>query len=172
MAEMRRTLFKLAACLSAGLCLLVLGAWVFSLFASYGQVWNARWGASISEERNRAWVADRGTLHLLRRDRVLTPSATGKRYPIYFGGYDPAGRMGLVVGPTRWGFANVNKTSTFYERAWNGPTIGVTDLSSQWSFPLWLLAMVLAILPAAWLLVRWYGQRRQIGGRCLHCGYD
>jgi hypothetical protein len=151
---MPRKLFSLAAFVSAVLCVLVTGCWVFSFSAPFGQGWHAYWGTSVSESRNRAWIAQHGSLHLLRDDRYVTPSSTAKRNHMYHGGYDPAGRMGLQVAPTRFGFAYINQSGSYRPRTWGPPPITITDVHSQWSFPLWLPAVLLAILPAAWLLPR------------------
>src|SRR3954453_21532196 len=105
---MRWKLFRLAAALSAVLCLAVIGCWAFSYFAPFGQGWDTSWNGNGDGYRIRVWVADRGALHLRRHDERVTPlTPVPPSIPnhIYHGGYDPAGRLMVRVAPTRMGFA-------------------------------------------------------------------
>jgi hypothetical protein len=50
--------------------------------------------------------------------------------------------------------------------------ITLSDRNWVAAAPLWLIAAILAILPAVQLLVRWRSSRRENSGLCPSCGYD
>jgi hypothetical protein len=167
---MRRRLFTLVAALSAVLCLAVTGCWVFSFFAPFGQGWDTSWGGNGDGFQNRLWVAERGSLHLLRHDLRVAPVTPSNPGHLYHGGYDPAGRLMLRVAPTRFGFAYRNQVSGFRETT--GLRQTRTFIDSQLSIPLWLPTILLALPPAGWLLDRRRRHRQQVRGLCPSCGYD
>src|SRR3954452_21011617 len=140
----RRRPFALVAAASGILCLALIGCWVFSLFAPFGQAWDTSWGGNGDGYQMRVWVAERGSLHLLRHDEDRRPIVPSTPQRIYHWGYDPPGRLALQVGPTRLGFAFRNKVTV-----WKDP-LGrrnqtVQDTNSQVSIPLWLPMLLFAL---------------------------
>jgi hypothetical protein len=164
--------FTLLAAVSALLCLAVIGCGVFSFFAPFGQGWDTSWGGNADGYRMRVWVAERGSLHLLRHDEQVTPVTPSNPGHLYHGGYDPAGRMMLRPEPTRLGFAYHNDRSGWVEPSRGPRRRTVIQISSQLSLPLWLPALLLALPPATWLLARRRRARQRARGFCPSCGYD
>ena len=169
----RRVLRHWRAALSS-LCLLM-GAAVASLaacshfaFAPIGQYWTTSWYPN-GGYHNRGWLARDGSLHLIRDDRTIEPSLPSGSSHRRRDGIDPA--PGFHLEPTKFGFANVNRISGWREPG-GGGVRQVTNTRSQWSFPLWLPALVLALPAVGRVASRLRRRNRRLTGRCISCGYD
>jgi 4-amino-4-deoxy-L-arabinose transferase-like glycosyltransferase len=153
---MRRKLFTLAAALSAVLCLGVCLLWVRSYWRSdtlAGYCSRDQW-VEVSSWRGRVVLAhvSRDNLaesRLLRgyRAEVVYPEEPGARHP----------------GVLRLGFA-------FYHHR-SPPHVVGFNTTMLW-LPDWLLILLSAPLPLAFVRRTIRRRRRAASGSCLRCGYD
>jgi hypothetical protein len=181
---MRRRLFTALSVLSLVLCMAMVALWVRSY-----------WVADVLIGRDGNWSSDIGsTRGLLFRysigpmptrpppapvvsGYVRMPAFSARRGPPLSG--DPGiRRQGGALG-FGWFVSDGGTSATVpppsrslprgvsYGRATFAPT-------RQYFVPCWSVALLLALLPTAWLAnSRRYWQRRlRNQGRCIHCGYD
>ena len=161
------------AAVSLLLCAVAAVGWFFSYFdfAPFGQYRTTSWDGNGSGYRNRGWVAKDGSLHVLRDDRSVDPPPASVPQEIHHTGIDPA--PGFRLHPTTFGFAYARRGFSYGE--WTNGAPGfrrVTVATSQWSFPLWLPALLFTAPAAARLPALARRRRRRLRGRCLGCGYD
>jgi hypothetical protein len=162
-------LFTVLSALSLLLCGVVLFACLCSYcaFAPIGQYWQETW--AVGEARG--WLAKDGSLHVVSSRRTVEPLSptTYRGEDRRRSGIDPA--PGLQLERTRFGFANFRHVSGWGQ--WAGATFQrVTDTRTQLSFPLWLLALVLALPTAGRLVANARQRNRRTRGLCAACGYD
>jgi hypothetical protein len=158
------------AAISLLLCMAVIliGFCSYFAFAPIGQYWETVWDGN-SSYRNRGWLAKNGSLHLVRSYRLKQPASGSKPQKVLHIGADPAHYF--VLQPTTLGFAFVNHISSYRGAA--GTSVQVDTMTvSQLSFPLWLLAILFGVCPTLWVVAAMRQRMRQIGSRCVHCGYD
>lgn len=175
---MLRRIFAVSCALSLLLCLAGVFVWLVSYFAfaPIGQAWISSWPA-IRDAQNRHysngwayryWIANHGSLYLIRYSRTYDPGPTSKPH------HDI--RSGVAIfperelRPTKWGFAYTSGGST-----WPDSERGhrrVTEVTQQFAFPAWLPPVLFALLPARWLTTFIRQRRIRRLGLCRVCGYD
>ena len=121
----------------------------------------ALWAASYSSSGGVEWIAHGpgGEFHLLSRDgRLLVGTFTER------------------PGPPWWSWGRKPVSPSLRELVNNDHLLAAGDLFG-WgvALPHWLIALLLAVVPAWWLMVHRDQSeqvRRRQFGLCRHCGYD
>ena len=166
---MRRPVLMIACALSLMLGTAAVLVWFLSFlaFAPFGQFWTTSWDGNGSGYLGRGWIALNGSFHLLREDRTMQPAPTSVANRYRHSGIDPI--PGVHPKQTTLGFAYVSRVTV-----WRDPGNGrrVTSTTQQLSFPIWLLAIVLAVLPIGWSVTAMRQRRLRVRGLCPSCGYD
>jgi hypothetical protein len=173
---MLRRLYTVLSFLSLLLCVVVVFACFSSYFAfaPFGQYWETRyWETCLaggeSTYRNGGWLAKDGSLHFVGSGRKYEPASPIAYWSRRRSGVDPA--PGLQLEPTRFGFANFHRASSWGQGA--GTNFQrVTDTNTQLSFPLWMLALLLALPTVGRLVAGARRRKRRARGLCPSCGYD
>jgi hypothetical protein len=181
MSTVKRRLFNVLAAGSLALCLAMLGLWV-----------NSRWrhdaiGRS-SEGRNPDLYSLRGwSLHSNNGMLALHGVALGPIAPVDLDWSPPSWRWSSEraygSGPHLLycrnadgrvlGFVFVRAEQKFPPGNFTASSVGPYIAREKLvSVPHWLLALILAILPARWLLLLWRRRHNSPKHACPTCGYD
>lgn len=140
----------------------------FLAFAPFGQFWTTSWDGNSNGDLQRGWIAQDGSFHFIRDDRTVFPAPTSVPNRGFKTGIDPM--PALHPTPTHFGFALRRKSLT-HSRAYDHVQT-ITFTTQQLSFPIWLLALALAIVPSSRLVFATLRRRRVKAGRCPRCSYD
>jgi len=150
------------------LCVALIVIWIASYlaFAPFGQHWTTSWDGN-SSYLDRGWIAQDGSFHLLRNDRLLNPPPTSEPYRHRHSGIDPM--PGKYPAKTMFGFARTSHVSRWRVSTRTRQT---TLTTQQISFPIWLPAMLFSILPLRRLTLAMRHRKRARGGLCPTCSYN
>ena len=180
MQRLGRYILNGLALLSLVLCIAAAGLWARGHFVAdraYYSAWRLR-GTTASE--GAYWVqSGAGIFIIATRQQNLAGVKTDSTSQ--FGQLAAAGpewqrvqiapdhAMTLAGGP-RPGL--LGRLGFWYVRAPSQKSAGPGNFYAEWGAPAWAVCLVLALLPAGWV-VRWRrGRLRRRAGLCLKCGYD
>jgi hypothetical protein len=170
---LRRKLFNVAAAVSLLLCLATVALWVRSHWRSDSLHYSSALDANLAQTQD-AFVSEHGSLAYVRaRDEHRSPPPRLTFVPGWSFLSDPADvyddpRIGMRRGGREYlGFGYSARGST-------SPRTGPWQRRHSYQkgiVPHWAMALVLAVMPGRWLLLRW--RRRGLApGACAACGYD